>query len=623
MASIVSSIPDVLAQQRDSRPRAGCGNRIAGRPPMHFVLAFVLSMLICAWFVTWGDWTLFEAERFCGFYDAQMRSLLHGRFDVPPAAIGFEAFIRDRKSYGYYGIAPSLLRLPLLLAFPSVDGRWARLMMLAACALNLIYAWRLVRLASGSAHCQTAAGKATEFLFILCAGIGSTNVFMLSRSYTYHEAIMWGATFGLMCGYYVARYLMNPSFPTLALAGLFAFLSFHSRPTTGAGALLAICVLAAALLWQLAIHALRGRERDSFHALFFSLSRYSGGSERNRRLPASGLGWGSSFLGAPGANPHPNPPPEYRGRGQDSPQLSRTRHGTSGPPVGLAHPASACATRLQRIPNAPIHALLACTLIFITLATYFAVNYGRFRTLDGVPVRYYGLYLKNTDRMRITAGRQIHPHNLLTGIATYLGPGGLSVGREFPWVYMSRAPRVIGEPTIDVVEPYSSLPVSMPGMCLLAMLGCMTVLGKSAGPAANLRLPIISLLLGGGIMLMSVGITERYLHDFYPALILAGAAGVGRIATKRRTDSNGVHPSTRTPLLATGRTAASHFAESGLLNIRLTMLAILVVWSISLNCAFAIEFQRDIVWGVPDAKRMELAHIRQRFDQFLHLRTRQ
>ncbi|HZL34628.1 MAG TPA: FAD-dependent oxidoreductase, partial [Tepidisphaeraceae bacterium] len=49
------------------------------------------------------------------------------------------------------------------------------------------------------------------------------------------------------------------------------------------------------------------RVRDRFGGLSFSLSRYSGGSERNRRLPASGPGWGSLFLGPRGANPHPNP----------------------------------------------------------------------------------------------------------------------------------------------------------------------------------------------------------------------------------------------------------------------------------------------------------------------------
>ena len=53
---------------------------------------FLLTMAICAWFVTWGDWNLFDREHFCGFYDAQARSLIAGRLDVPQAAIGTESF---------------------------------------------------------------------------------------------------------------------------------------------------------------------------------------------------------------------------------------------------------------------------------------------------------------------------------------------------------------------------------------------------------------------------------------------------------------------------------------------------------------------------------------------------
>jgi hypothetical protein len=55
-------------------------------------------------FVTWGDWKFFEQEYFCGFYDAQALSMIDGRFDVPPAAIGDEAFIFQGKAYGYFGI---------------------------------------------------------------------------------------------------------------------------------------------------------------------------------------------------------------------------------------------------------------------------------------------------------------------------------------------------------------------------------------------------------------------------------------------------------------------------------------------------------------------------------------
>jgi hypothetical protein len=65
----------------------------------YIVPSIFLSLIVCAWFVTWGDWKFFEPEDFCGFYDAQARSLMEGRLDVPPAAIGSEAFTFQGKTY--------------------------------------------------------------------------------------------------------------------------------------------------------------------------------------------------------------------------------------------------------------------------------------------------------------------------------------------------------------------------------------------------------------------------------------------------------------------------------------------------------------------------------------------
>ena len=49
----------------------------------YIVPSFLAAWIICAWFVTWGDWKFFEKEDFCGYYDAEARSLIAGRFDVP------------------------------------------------------------------------------------------------------------------------------------------------------------------------------------------------------------------------------------------------------------------------------------------------------------------------------------------------------------------------------------------------------------------------------------------------------------------------------------------------------------------------------------------------------------
>ncbi len=75
-------------------------------------------------------------------FNSMMQHMLHGRFDVDPATIlsGGEVYVRDGRSYAYFGIFCALLRLPLLaIGRPDLDmtvvsigcatllGVWARL----------------------------------------------------------------------------------------------------------------------------------------------------------------------------------------------------------------------------------------------------------------------------------------------------------------------------------------------------------------------------------------------------------------------------------------------------------------------------------------------------------------
>src|SRR5207302_8155734 len=109
-----------------------------------------------------------------------------------------ESFTFQGKTYGYFGIGPALLRLPLVLLFNNMDGRWSRLMMLVACTLNLLCAYRILRSVLGETVADSRSQRVLHSLFILCAGIGSTNVFLVARSFTFHEAIMCGVTFALL-----------------------------------------------------------------------------------------------------------------------------------------------------------------------------------------------------------------------------------------------------------------------------------------------------------------------------------------------------------------------------------------------------------------------------------------
>jgi hypothetical protein len=467
----------------------------------YIVPSFVASLVVWCWFVTWGDWKFFQQEDFCGYYDAYARSMLHGRFDVPRSAIGAEAFTFEGKTYGYFGIAPALLRIPLVLIFPNMDGLWSRAMILVAATISLICGYVLLRVFRGSSRELTRAERVLHSIFVVTAGIGSTIVFLVGRSYTYHEALAWSGAFALLFAWAVARYFQDSRTKFLLLAAAFSFMSFHSRATTGAGTLFAIAIVAAILTVRAC--------------------------------------WTPDFAG--------------------------TIFG------------------FVKVAKAGRHAVIAATAVAVTVAVYFGVNYAKFKTFDPLPLRYYDFYHEFPVRMRITAGKQIHLRNVPTAIATYFGTHGFRIKGAFPWFYLEEEQTVIGWPRNDVIEPFSTVPVSMPALSLLAVIGIAALSSGANETLKRARLPAATLFVGGAIVLATVGITERYLHDFYPALIICAAAGVTRLGSSPHI--RGINA------LAAGLAAVS----------------------IVLNCSFSLINQREGV-GAPDTKFLEYQQLQERVD---------
>ncbi len=98
--------------------------------------------------------------------------------------------------------------------------------------------------------------------------------------------------------------------------------------------------------------------------------------------------------------------------------------------------------------NQRLQHLLICLLaIGMTLGVCLGVNYAKFRTLDGMPLRLYSQFAKDPARLAASGGRAVHLKNIPTGLASFFGLDVLELGREFPWVYLSRAQnrRVTGD----------------------------------------------------------------------------------------------------------------------------------------------------------------------------------
>ena len=217
-----------------------------------FAGSAAVSVLAFFAMVTQGSFRLEEAPKNLNdFYDYQMLSLLEGRLDVPDEAIGGEAFVYAGKLYGYFGMTPALLRLPLV-AFDLAFGQWSRLLMtvwffaaLLAAYLILLEAVRVVR-----GDDAARPGAATVVVHVLATGLGSTLFYLSSRSYVYHEAILCGAMLALAAAWGGLRYLRSGRLAWWGWAWVCGVLSLHARPTTGLYALTLLGFVALVPLWR-------------------------------------------------------------------------------------------------------------------------------------------------------------------------------------------------------------------------------------------------------------------------------------------------------------------------------------------------------------------------------------
>jgi len=209
-----------------------------------FSTGALLSSLVFVWILNAGRLEFTQRQRYGGdFYDAQARSLLDLRWDVPIEVAGIEAFVTDGKSYIYFGPVPALLRMPVLVVTESLDGRLTQLSMIAAFAVALAFAgrlcWRVRGLVRGRSPFSRPEALATAG-YALLLGTGSSVLYLASRPWVYHEATLWGIALSLAAYDAIVGLLVRPSGRALALASLLASAALLTRPTVGGGPVAAL-----------------------------------------------------------------------------------------------------------------------------------------------------------------------------------------------------------------------------------------------------------------------------------------------------------------------------------------------------------------------------------------------
>ena len=199
-----------------------------------FTIAAVTGAALTLPFTLWLLWDLWSGKvnvirgvSFDYFYDRQARAMFHGHLWVPPGDLSIEAFYHDGHQFTYFGLFPSLIRMPILLFTSRLDGDLTAPSLLLAWFATAIFTalllWRLRVLIRGNA----LVGRAEAASYgVLMAGVmgGSVVIYLAATPFVYNEDFAW-------------------SIP-LVVGSLFVLLGVQERPSWGrmsAAAVLVVC----------------------------------------------------------------------------------------------------------------------------------------------------------------------------------------------------------------------------------------------------------------------------------------------------------------------------------------------------------------------------------------------
>lgn len=227
----------------------------------------VPGVLLQCWMLTAGSWNLFRWGRQSDFYDVQARSLLDGTFAMDQRVLGIESFARGDQHFMYFGPVPALLRVPFVAFTRQLDGRLAAISMLLALGVTMVallsLGWRLrERVVTADNEAISRFESVVVALTFFAMIGGSSLLYASSRTWVYHEAILWGVALTLVSLAFLLAWLDHRSSRLLVGASAFAMLAILTRPSVGGGALAALGLVAAQEMLALLNDRRRGVHDD-------------------------------------------------------------------------------------------------------------------------------------------------------------------------------------------------------------------------------------------------------------------------------------------------------------------------------------------------------------------------
>src|SRR6202453_164393 len=169
-------------------------------------------------------------------YDLQPRAMLAGHLYLPNGSIGIEAFFHGGHQYTYFGLFPSLLRLPILLVTHSFDGRLTAPSLLLAFIVTGLFSslllWRLRVMMRGQALLGRAEAASLGVLVASITG-GLVLLFLPASPKVAHEDMAWVAALSSASIFTLRGVLERTTRARIGSSGVLSKLTALNRAPTG------------------------------------------------------------------------------------------------------------------------------------------------------------------------------------------------------------------------------------------------------------------------------------------------------------------------------------------------------------------------------------------------------
>ncbi len=182
-----------------------------------------------------------------------LEHLLHGQFDVDPASIGKDGFLRNGKTYAYFGIGIAIPRLPLIAinALGSLDiTRLA-----CAFAVTVALSFKLASVLLIYEVLPKSRLRAIGFSLLVVSLLFSGAQIQFLKSSVYQEVVAWSGAIAAAFVYCGVRGLIKErQFSTGLVSAMatLAGLGLLTRVSTGLGLYVAAGLLVLVLAWPVA-----------------------------------------------------------------------------------------------------------------------------------------------------------------------------------------------------------------------------------------------------------------------------------------------------------------------------------------------------------------------------------